>query len=335
MELLNLSPFAVERLVVGDPSGREMLLIIVKATYAVADGGLRLHDEQDAIRLADEYLGEPGKSSIKHAGESALFKPATDVIVIGHAHTPKRKAPQVDVHLKLGALSKDVRVFGDRQWRSRLGMLSMTDPEPFDRMPLVFERAFGGMDDSVPEHAESCAANPVGVGFHAKKSKRPAAGSALPNLENPAELIRKVGDRPAPAGLGFVCPHWEPRIQHAGTYGDAWRESRAPMLPDDFNPAFHQVAPADQIYRGYVEGGERVEVTNVSASGRLAFRLPAGGPRAVVKMMEDLNEPPLNLDTVIIDGDRECVLCVWRGSLPVHNRVYDVEWIKVAERAAT
>ena len=44
MELVNLSPYSAERLVVMDARCEETLLVIVKATYDLKTGTPRLHD---------------------------------------------------------------------------------------------------------------------------------------------------------------------------------------------------------------------------------------------------------------------------------------------------
>jgi len=335
MELLNLSPYSVQPLLAVDNGGMETLLVVVKATYALGDGEARLADKQEAIRMGDEFHGEPGKTSVRFGGETSLHKPATDVILVGSAFSPGRKERVVDVGLQAGKIRKTVRVFGDRRWEGKPGSERIGDPLPFERMPLVFERAFGGIDDSDAASPESDPRNPVGTGFRAKNSRRSVAGTPLPNLENPMQPIRTPSDRPEPAGTGFIAPHWEPRRTRAGTYDVKWQDERAPFLPNDYDPLFQQVAPADQIYSGYMEGGEPVVVENASPGGRLAFRLPSPRFDVGVRMGEDRQLLPVRLDTVVIDGDAEILRMVWRGSLPVHNRVYDVEWIRVAEREGT
>jgi len=332
MELLNLSPYTVQSLLAMEDGRRETLLVIVKGIYALGGGKIRLADDQEAVCLADAYRGEPDRSSLRCACETPLHKPATDVILLGSAYAPVRSRGLADVTLSAGRLRKTLRVFGDRRWEGPAGAERIGAPEPFDRIPLVFERAFGGVDDSDPEAPESESRNPVGCGFRAKGSRRPVAGTLLPNLENFLQPVRSPADRPEPAGTSYVAPFWEPRRKRAGTYGADWQNGRAPFLPDDYDPLFQQTAPSDQIYPGYMEGGEPVLVENASPGGRLEFALPARAFDVAVRMGEDRHELPMVLDTVVIDGDAGTLGMVWRGRLPVHNRVYDVDWIRVAER---
>ena len=129
--------------------------------------------------------------------------------------------------------------------------------------------------------------------------------------------------------MGPICPHWSPRLERAGTYDDAWSSSRAPLLPDDFNPLFFQAAPVDQIYPGFLEERAPIELDNASPSGRLSVSAPAPRIETVVKTSEERYVVPMRLDTLVIDGDAERLQLVWRGSLSVHEQVYGVEWIKI------
>jgi hypothetical protein len=328
MQVLNFSPFPVQPLVLLDNNGKETLLVVAKATYVVGDGSARRSEEQEPIRPADRYRGEPGLSSLEWAGETALYKPATDVILLGSAYSCGRNRSIVDVHLSAGRIRKTVRVFGDRQWEGRRPRIS--EPLPFDRLPLCPERAFGGVDASNEEAPESDARNPVGVGFLARRSRRSPAGTSLPNLEDPANPIRSPMDRPVPAVTGFVAPGWEPRRSLAGTYDSKWKAERAPFLPDDYSPLFQQTAPADQVFPGYMEGGEPVAVQNASPGGRLSFLLPTTRFDVTVRIGEDVLPLAMRLDTVVIDGDSSALRMVWRGSTPVHNSVYDVSWINAS-----
>ena len=331
MELINSSRAPALPLLVLDTRGEETLLVVVKASFDITPGKVSLAEEQDGIVLADDYHGEPGQSSIRHAGDGVLFKPSTDVVLIGSAHAPGgRPCTRLDVVLKVGKVAKTVRVFGDRRWERGLVSPRASEPAPFERVPLVYERSFGGTDATVRESERR---NPVGVGFRGKKSALPTVGVPLPNLEDPAQLIGQPADRPAPAGFGFIAPHWEPRSKYAGTYDQAWMDDRAPLLPPDYDPRFQQVAPTGQVCAGYLAGGEPVEVRNASPSGLLGFPLP----KLQIEVLLGMEEPralDIKLDTVVIDGDRARLVMTWRGSAPMHGQVYDVEWIKVSAEVA-
>jgi hypothetical protein len=287
-------------------------------------------EEPDPLVLADQYRGEPDQSSILHASDLGPTKPGTDVILRGHAIPRRSGDTQVDVALRVGAVQKVVAVYGNRLWSRGLMGWSATPPQPFERIPLLWEHAFGGSDTSNPERPGRCDANPVGRGYRAKASKRPIEGELLPNLESLTAPTRKPGEDNPPMGFGFVAPWWSSRARHAGTYDAAWQEHRMPFLPDDFDERFFQVAPADQVLVGHPSGGEKVEVIGVHASGPLRFALPGRPPAIVVRLGTSRLTPPALCDTIIIDADRLRLIMVWRGQVPIHGRVDELQWIKVS-----
>jgi hypothetical protein len=329
MRLQNTTPFVVSTALALDRNAAETLAIVVKGTYQVRNNVVRLAELQEPIAAADVYRGEPAKSSLLKAGERMLHKAATDVVLIGNAYADRRDCRQVDVSLRIGPIAKVVRVLGDRVWVSGAGTVP-SHPARFDKIPLVYERAFGGVDESVGERMEE---NPVGVGFRGRGSKVTLAGTPLPNLEDPRQPIRDAKDRPPPVGFGFVAPFWKPRRAYAGTYGPEWLEKQAPLLPADYDERYQQVAPADQIWHGFMVGGEKVDIVNASPSGRLSFTLAAPTLRVELQISGDPVPLPVNLDTVVVDGDRESFSMTWRGNRSVHGQVHDIEVVRVeAER---
>ena len=86
MELVNATPFASERTVLQDRSGRDLLIVVVKCTYRLPAGRPpMIAEEQAPIRLADDFYGEPGQSSIRYECDLAPRKTGNDVVLLGHA----------------------------------------------------------------------------------------------------------------------------------------------------------------------------------------------------------------------------------------------------------
>src|SRR5262249_28322459 len=156
------------------------------------------------------------------------------------------------VAFQIGALKKGVRVLGDRAFFKGAVGVSMSNPVAFERIPLRWERAFGGWDRSSPEERKhSCEPrNPVGVG-HRGGGARFEEGLPCPNLEEPTRPLKGWGDHPPPAGFGFLSPSWHPRAQYAGTYDQAWEKTRAPFLPKDFDRRYFSAAPTDLVAKGF------------------------------------------------------------------------------------
>lgn len=333
---VNLTPFAAEPLLLNDERGADVFTCVVKATFSLhghADGtSLALADEQVPVRVAAEYNGDdPAASSVKFDAETALLKLGTDLVLIGHAHAQSARAAYVDVALSIGPVRNVVRVFGDRVWRTTMGRWSPSPPEPFEAMPLVYERAYGGWDRSHPNPAnhEYEPRNPAGVGFVSRKHGVAREGSPLPNLENPYEPISSPTDRPAPAGFGFIAPHWQPRMTYAGTYDDGWKKRRMPLLPDDFDRRYYNAAHPTLALNGFLRGGEPVELVNASPRGPLRFSLPTASLVTSIKLQDgSIQRTGMVLDTVILDADEHRLNLIWRGSVPVHKRVHDIVWAK-------
>lgn len=144
MDLYNLTPLAAGRFVFLDSTGLETLLVVVKATFTLQGGRVTMADVQQPLTLADEYRGEPERSSVRYASDLAPFKPATDVLLDGYAYPQGRSSTEVLVGFRLGKLTKAVRVIGDRVWDRTLGIALISSPRAFERMELTYERAYGG-----------------------------------------------------------------------------------------------------------------------------------------------------------------------------------------------
>jgi hypothetical protein len=331
MELINLTRYAAQRVIGMDGDGRETLVVAVKATFALAPRVITpaLADEQPPVVLADEYGGEPAVSSIVQASEMMLAKPAADVLLRGCAYAKTAQGTETMVTLRVPPIQKTIRVTGDRAWTGAFGSLSR--PAPLSAMPLVYERAYGGRDDS-GDQPDAWPDNPVGVGFRSKRSRLPVAGGLLPNLEDPATPMSSPTDRPPTRGFGPIAPGWSPRPSYAGTYDAKWERDRMPLLPLDFNPRFHQVAPPDQILPGYVRGGELVTITSVRPGGEgFHFAVPTVRPSVVVRVGSERHTPAVHCDTLAVDAEAQRLSLVFRAAFPVAGRVPDLAWIKVEE----
>lgn len=333
--LHNRTPYAADRTWVQDPDGAKRWVVVVKATFAIhADGRLTLADEQLPPLIAPEYHGVDGASSLRYEADLAPPKPGTDVILIGHAHAPAgRPTRHVAVALGVGSRRKILEVTGDRVWkRSLLGTVVSSSPAPFLRLPLVYERAYGGHDTSAPDPARQrmFACNPVGRGHVIHRSS--LLGQPVANVEHPGA---PPGARGA-AGFGAICSHWSPRRELAGTYDARWVAERKPLLPDDFDPRFHMCAPLDQQHVPHLRGGVPIELVNLTPGGVLRLVLPkvwlAFRTRLVRRRVERREEHRAKLHTVVLEPDHPRVLLVWHTSLRCHDDADDLEDTTISEK---
>ena len=336
MDLDNTTLFAATPCAVADLDGADLLVVIVKATYALdGQGGMTPADEQRPVELADVFMGEPGASSVAYASDLSVRKTATDVVLTGHAYPARPGDREGEVGVQVGSVRASARVFGDREWQSALGATRMSRPAPIDRIPLAYERAAGGTDTSPADERDHGveARNPVGVGFRARRSRQPVDASRLPNFEDPAALIRTPADTPPPAAVGFVAPGWVPRVAYGGTYDDAWSASRSPLLPRDFDARFFNAAPPALTAAGFLRGDEHGAALGISPHGLLRFTLPGAALSvAVVSRASGRTPVPVNLDRVLVDGDggaRGEVVLVWSGSLRATHGFHDIESVEI------
>lgn len=323
-QLDNRTPFAAERGWVRDRDGTEIWLVAVKATFSIRpDGTTEIAKEQPPVLRLPEHFGEPGKSSIKYDADLVLTKKTTDVIVVGHAWAPPgTRVTQLDVGFQLGSLKKLLRVVGNRRW----GRLGPTAPEPFEKMPLVYERAYGGVDrrSKTPETDWEWR-NPVGTGFATSATN--ADGLALPNIEDPTKAVSSWKDRPTPAGFGAIASHWQPRAGFAGTYDEHWMKTRQPLIAEDLDDRFFQSAPLDQQAPQWLRGGEPVTLLNLSPQSRLHFTLPRLHLGFETRFYDGSREmhPERRLHSVILEPDLPRVSLVWHSALPCHFKVQKLE----------
>lgn len=332
MQLINETAFPAQLVVMPDPDGAETLTAVLKATWSLASAAAAPEAEQVPLVLADTFHGEPGESSPRLESDLAPWKPATDVVLLGHAWAPGKSARTVDVSLTIGKTSMRVRVFGDRHWWMLLGFWAMRSrPKPFEKMPLVYERAFGGFQAARKkgEFEGYEERNPVGRGY-VKKGRGNRV--ALPNLEDPRKLVGRPGDKPAPVGFGYLGRHWSPRRELLGTYDGAWEKERMPLLPEDFDPAgWNGAHPALQI-SPYLRGDEKVRVTG-AARKPLDFRLPGIRPVMSAHWLGAWNDLDVALDTVVIEPDEQRVCLTWRARLNVHGRIRKLTAVRMRAEA--
>lgn len=330
----NHTPFAVEPMFTSDEAGRPVVVPVVKATYEFrARGAVALTDPQPPVNLAGQRSGPGEAASWTYEPEIALTKPATDVVLVGSAHATSAGTREIDVTLRVGTLAKTVHVFGDRTWVKRIGGgIGMTDPHPFDQVPLTWENAFGGWDrtDADPDGHACEPRNPVGTGY-CKSRTSLQEGLRLPNVEDPQRRLKTPGDTPPPAGFGFVSADWLPRRLLAGTYDNAWMSTRMPLLPTDFDPRFYNSAAPGLVAKDHLRGDEPVTILNASPGPELSFRLPGVPPPTctVVLRRGDARAVQTRLDTVIVDLHAGALVLLWRGPMPVPAEPEDVVALQV------
>jgi hypothetical protein len=296
--LVNNSPYAVGAAIAMDVDGRELFVVAVKAAFTWRpDGSLALLPESPPLAVSDVFGEPPAASGLILANEMSLPKPRVDVIVQGEIVLAGPEE-RIDCTLEVGGLvSKTLRVFGDRHWRpGAVGALAPSSPKPFVRMPIAWERSFGGTDPD--DAAVTDRRNPAGRGV-CKVAGR-LEGQPAPNFEDPRAPIGDPLKRPEPVGFGAVAPHWQPRSDFAGTYDEAWQRDRYPLLPSDFDARFLNAAPQDQQLDHY-QPGAGIRLTNFTPARRDLFALPELALPVAVVEGRTLHQVQTRVDTIVIE----------------------------------
>jgi len=326
LQLKNHTPFSAAFALFPNAQGIDTLYTIVKATFQIGPQWT-LAEKQSEPQQADKYWDEPETSSLRFASDYHIGKAGTDILMSGYACAPKEHPVRsLDVHLSVGSVSKTLRVFGDRYWNRGL----ITNPDTFTKMPLVYERAFGGKDIHNGILRSNEARNPVGFGYAGEKSVLEMDGVPLPNIECPHELINHYTDCPTPAGFAPLSPSWLPRAQYAGTYDDQWQQNRAPYLPDDFNPLFLNVAHPDLIYPGFLQGGEAVIINGMHPMGSLKFELPYVKLRNKLTVAGVEESRDFMLETLALDPNQLQLSLTWRSAYECDKKALKISQIFVS-----
>jgi hypothetical protein len=329
------------------PNGEYILSILVKRTYDIVPGKRCVRAEKDRKLLGgDQHYGDPMNSSVEFEADFVAFKLATDVVLNGKAYAPSGKAtPAFTATLSVGPHRKDVRVIGDRVSRYRDGGdPAFTDPKPVAVVELKYENAYGGVDIYTDTRVQ-CAypRNYLGKGFAVGNSKRAIDNLALPNLEDPNDLltparlscteVKNWERQPVPQSFGWFFKCWRPRALLAGVlpadrgFEQEMRAAFAKFLPPAERKTYAESKLPDMDFRffsgasqglalPFLSGDEHIRATNLTPEGDTSFQLPGERPRIDLDIGEGMKNAPVFLHTVMIRMEDRQVDLVWRAAFP-------------------
>lgn len=336
-----------------DPDGRTIFSVLAKRRFKIEPKGVcQPVPEQSPLTQATRYYekNDPMIGSIEIETDLYPYKPMTDVVFTGKVYAPGGKpAAQCTASLQIGNHQKTIAAFGERRCAfNSAGVPIFTNPAPFLSLDLRYERAYGGVDiHADPKVPMAYARNFIGTGFVVKNTKEAVDGLALPNFEDPQDLmtpqrlvtgaIEKWHKQPMPAGLSWFGLGWYPRASFAGvlpaympmyeelhemTLGvvrkdqvEAQKKLKLPML--DFR-LFNGASPGLAV--PFLRGDESVQLRCLDPSGDLSFNLPGKTPVISIDWGKGVEKPPVVLHTVAIFGELMVVDLVWRGAVVYDGR---------------
>jgi uncharacterized protein YjbI with pentapeptide repeats len=304
---------------------KHSLTWIVKGTFDLKANGPAVLSESQGFPTADEFHpGDEEKTgSVRYESDFAWLKPRADLLLVGTAHAPGGKpVPVFPATFRVGNKTKSVGVIGPRRWEKNWLTWRPSEPEPLTRLELRYENSFGG-----PKFPT----NPVGRGFAETTDGTGAKLWPMPNLEDPAHLIESNSQRPPPAGFGPLNRTWAERHGKLGTYKGAYRKTRWPWFPEDFDWTHFNAAPPDMQLEGYLRGDESLVLENLHPQlARYESKLPGLRVRSFVHRRNGANsgalsfdEIDMKLDTLWVDMEAEKLVLVWRGWTAVSSEDYE------------
>jgi hypothetical protein len=213
------------------------LTLVVKAAYSYASGKALEPLEDHPLPSRERASDEPDREGeLARPDDWAPFKPAIDVLLVGHAYTTGAPTTRIDARVALGSVARSVVVVSQA---------------PSDRIPLA------------PRHLRDI----DGIG------PTDPVGPIRPTSARPETLVHDEE-------FDYAAYAWASPLQRS-----------APL-----------------------EAGARLVLEGLSPKGRVDLALPAATPRVLVAWAGhgDL-EIAANLDTVLVDTDRQRVELTWRG----------------------
>ncbi len=343
MELINST-----RMVAGynmglEPSGRELLVVVIKGTFrfplpAEPSDHFALHDKQMPLVMADTFTGEPGYSAPVYEVDFAPRKPRCDILLLGSAYAPEGKpTTRLEAGLRVGNWSKSLAVVGPRHWECGLVGATASHPGAFIKQPISYDVAYGGTDLHHKDPSEHAAfmPNPVGRGFHKHIKVDWVEGKPLPSTEEVNQSVRDPSGNYRPMAFGPLGRGWNSRSRFAGTYDEEWLEKHFPFLPPDFDEQYYQAAPTDQQVplEHFKNGPTDVVLVNLTPRGLTGFTIPNLVARvSMFPKRAEREYYTAALDTVVIEPDQQRFTLTWRTARPLKKSIFEIAQVRVGIR---
>ena len=105
-----------------------------------------------------------------------------------------------------------------------------------------------------------------------------------------------------------------------------------PLLPFDFNDLYYQSAPPDQQIP-YPQGGEPIEIVNLSSQGRISAQLPR--MQIVVMFARKsgrITQRVANLDTVLLLPELGKMCLTYRTRITAERDIFEFASALITER---
>jgi len=348
-----------------DNEGDHVFTILVKRTYSIKGNTLiRSNIATPLLKTDVFYLPKtPHLSTVKYESDMVPYKVKTDIVVIGKAYAPEQKETErVDIEIIIGDISKKICVFGDRKCEYVPGSLPVIkDPKKFTEIELCYERAYGGKitvpyqnnennEDEIPDLEFNYPRNFFGKGLLLSNEKELVENLALPNIEDPSNLLTSENmfleylsnwnHLPLPQGIGWFPKNCYPRSSFIGyvpahvSPEEVMKEELLGILPKNhvrlarqYKLPSYDIKYANGASQGlivpFLKGNEPFFISNMTREGDFSFNLTNDFPRLMMDIGLGENELETRLHTVLIQPDDLKVDLVWAGS----HKYPGIDWL--------
>jgi uncharacterized protein YjbI with pentapeptide repeats len=240
-----------------------------------------------------------------------------EYLISGFAYTHSQETKNACiVKAEIGELQKSLLIIGDRYWIGN----EPSKPQPFSRLPITWENAFGG---------DGYEKNPAGKGV-AQVVLGQEKAIPLPNIESPTQRISSKEDKPEPVSFGPIGPTHPDRLSMLGTYSEEWFKYDFPGFLPDMDPRIFNSAPDDQQWQSIqaIPDSTSFKIWNMHP-GKACWEgtLPSLTARAFITKEEKdahLQEVEnITLSTTWFLPERECVILMFHGSVEIEDEDAD------------
>src|SRR5690349_7647310 len=123
MNLFNLTGYGAVCLPSMGRGGQDLAMAVTAVRFLLPHPGdspqqpLQPAEHQPDPPIADVYCGPAGKSGLRTEGQTAFYRPATDIVVAGHARSLNDEpVTRLQVSVSVGNCLQRALVVGDRIW---------------------------------------------------------------------------------------------------------------------------------------------------------------------------------------------------------------------------
>ena len=322
------------------------LAVLAKRTYTLAPGKpCALADVQEPLRTQPVFDAARRNLFVADV-ETYPFKHLTDVVVRGHAYANGSRA-ESRAEVRVGPFTKTLVVIGDRQCtRAPDGQLRFSSPSRFEKIPLSYDRAYGGWDEAAEKrrghpwarlapylapntdlHAYSPYVYPRnrhGRGYLMEATPDSLDALLLPNLEDPRDRLtperivvgsaKRWHEMPLPACTSWVPPSYFGRGAFLGMH-PYWQP-----LPDGL-PEFQRALLPREVAGIDLASGKANPLTfRYTNGGSLGLQVPYLAPGDTIAL-ENMHRAAPTLEITLPDDAPKVFVDGRKGKLTATSPV--------------